>query len=89
MASPVTQFLYKQVLYITYSPSLCRLANATFSSLFRRNQIFLGVVFLSAFGLEIVYDTSANRIWDYVNRGRQWKDIKHRYMQTPEDDDEE
>ncbi|KAL1597298.1 Cytochrome b-c1 complex subunit 9, mitochondrial [Paraconiothyrium brasiliense] len=32
------------------------------------------------------FDTGSDRIWDSINRGRQWKDIKYRYVQKAEDD---
>ncbi|KAJ4303303.1 qcr9 subunit 9 of the ubiquinol cytochrome-c reductase complex [Kalmusia sp. IMI 367209] len=34
------------------------------------------------------FDTGSDRIWDSVNKGRQWKDIKYKYVQQAEDDDE-
>ncbi|GAB7348366.1 hypothetical protein MBLNU459_g6805t1 [Dothideomycetes sp. NU459] len=54
-------------------------------ALFRRNTIFLGTVFASAFALEIVWDNTANKVWDSVNRGRQWKDIKQRYLESDDE----
>ncbi|KAH7410227.1 ubiquinol-cytochrome c reductase complex 7.3 kda protein-like protein [Phaeosphaeria sp. MPI-PUGE-AT-0046c] len=33
------------------------------------------------------YDTGSEKIWNSVNKGRQWKDIKHRFMEQPEDDE--
>ncbi|KAJ9649063.1 qcr9 subunit 9 of the ubiquinol cytochrome-c reductase complex [Coniosporium apollinis] len=61
-------------------------ANASLSTLIRRNTVFLGTIFLGAFATQIAFDTAADRIWDTINRGRQWKDIKQRYIQH--DDDE-
>ncbi|KAF2227717.1 putative ubiquinol-cytochrome C reductase complex, subunit X [Elsinoe ampelina] len=60
-----------------------------YNTLIKRNTIFLGTVFASAFALEIVFDTTSNKIWDAVNRGRQWKDIKYRYLQKAEDEDDD
>ncbi|KAJ5353710.1 hypothetical protein N7541_006274 [Penicillium brevicompactum] len=34
------------------------------------------------------FDIGSNKIWDSWNQGRQWKDIKHRYMVKEEEDDE-
>ncbi|KAL4895427.1 ubiquinol-cytochrome C reductase [Aspergillus ambiguus] len=56
--------------------------------LIRRNAVYLTTIFASAFAFEITYDTASNKIWDAMNRGRQWKDIKHRYMVQEEEDDE-
>ncbi|KAJ1716446.1 UQCRX/QCR9 like ubiquinol-cytochrome C reductase family protein [Aspergillus flavus] len=56
--------------------------------LIRRNAVYLTAIFTSAFAFEIAYDSASNRIWDAMNRGRQWKDIKHQYMVKDEEDDE-
>ncbi|KAK3942129.1 cytochrome b-c1 complex subunit 9 [Diplogelasinospora grovesii] len=52
--------------------------------LFRKNYSMLGVVFVSAFAFEMFYDTTMNKVWDNINRGRQWKDIRHKYAQEEE-----
>ncbi|KAI1279134.1 cytochrome b-c1 complex subunit 9 [Xylaria sp. FL0933] len=54
---------------------------APYSTLFRRNYQMLGVVFASAFAFEMAYDTGMNKLWDSLNKGRQWKDIRHRYVE--------
>ncbi|KAK0253083.1 Cytochrome b-c1 complex subunit 9, mitochondrial [Friedmanniomyces endolithicus] len=55
-----------------------------YSLVIRRNFGFLGVIFLGAFATEIAFETTANGIWNSINRGRQWKDIKQRYMEHDE-----
>ncbi|KAH7551424.1 hypothetical protein BM1_09740 [Bipolaris maydis] len=73
------------------------------SAVLRSNTTMLFTVFGAAFGLQLpgymsaegmeadgnyrAFDTSSDKIWDRVNRGRQWKDIKHRYMEAAEDDE--
>ncbi|KAI1473751.1 hypothetical protein K445DRAFT_319520 [Daldinia sp. EC12] len=52
-----------------------------YNAFFRSNWQMLGVVFTSAFAFEMVFDTSMNKLWDNINRGRQWKDIRSRYVQ--------
>ncbi|KAE8148065.1 UQCRX/QCR9 like ubiquinol-cytochrome C reductase family protein [Aspergillus avenaceus] len=64
------------------------IASALYQGLFRRNAVFLSTIFASAFAFEIAYDTGSNKIWDTMNRGRQWKDVKHRYTVQEEEDDE-
>ncbi|KIN04674.1 hypothetical protein OIDMADRAFT_156855 [Oidiodendron maius Zn] len=79
-----------------------------YNFLFRRNYVFLGVVFASAFAFEVyvldpweepkencrwlirysTYDITADRIWDNINKGRQWKDIRAKYVQSQDGDDE-
>ncbi|KAK0734933.1 cytochrome b-c1 complex subunit 9, partial [Lasiosphaeria miniovina] len=56
------------------------------STFFRRNFTMLGVVFAGAFGFEMFYNTTMDKIWDHHNRGRQWKDIRHKYVEAEEDD---
>ncbi|KAL1884287.1 hypothetical protein VTK73DRAFT_3271 [Phialemonium thermophilum] len=55
---------------------------------FRRNWAMLGTVFVSAFAFQLGYDSTMNKIWDNINRGRQWKDIRSKYVQGGEEDDE-
>ncbi|KAK7609610.1 hypothetical protein JOL62DRAFT_557572 [Phyllosticta paracitricarpa] len=33
------------------------------------------------------FDTASDSLWNNINKGRQWKDIKHQYLEK-EDDDE-
>ncbi|KAF2147431.1 uncharacterized protein K452DRAFT_282435 [Aplosporella prunicola CBS 121167] len=65
------------------------IASGLYNSLFRRNTTMLGAVFLSAFGMQLAFDTGSERVWDSINKGRQWKDIKARYVQASEEDDDE
>ncbi|KAF5852638.1 hypothetical protein GGP41_008037 [Bipolaris sorokiniana] len=72
-----------------------------YNAVLRSNTTMLFTVFGAAFGLQLyesaegmeadgndrAFDTSSDKIWDRVNRGRQWKDIKHRYMEAAEDDE--
>ncbi|UPX09613.1 qcr9 subunit 9 of the ubiquinol cytochrome-c reductase complex [Ascochyta rabiei] len=53
----------------------------------RSNVTLLGTVFAAAFGMQLAFDTGSERIWDNINRGRQWKDIKQRYIEAAEDDE--
>ncbi|KAF2273956.1 ubiquinol-cytochrome C reductase [Westerdykella ornata] len=58
------------------------------SLFFRSNRAMLATVFVSAFGMQLAFDQGADRIWDSINRGRQWKDIKHRYVQKADEEEE-
>ncbi|KAF2687819.1 ubiquinol-cytochrome C reductase [Lentithecium fluviatile CBS 122367] len=64
------------------------LSDFVYNTFLRRNFTMLGTVFVSAFALQMAFDTGSDRIWDSINRGRQWKDIKAKYVQAAEDDDE-
>lgn len=57
------------------------LGRSIYSTLIKRNSVFLGTVFFTAFAFEMAYDTATSAIWDQLNRGRQWKDIKHKYIE--------
>lgn len=46
----------------------------------------LGTVFVSAFAIQMAFDSGSEKIWDVINKGRQWKDIKHRYVQAAEEE---
>ncbi|KAI1173858.1 cytochrome b-c1 complex subunit 9 [Nemania sp. FL0916] len=56
-------------------------ARPLYNALFRRNFQMLGVVFVSAFAFEMAYDTGMNNVWDSLNKGRQWKDIRSKYVE--------
>ncbi|GFF22646.1 ubiquinol cytochrome-c reductase subunit 9, putative [Aspergillus udagawae] len=56
--------------------------------LIRRNAVYLTTIFAGAFAFEMAFDTASNKIWDTMNRGRQWKDIKYRYMNKEEEEEE-
>ncbi|KGQ02037.1 hypothetical protein PAAG_11213 [Paracoccidioides lutzii Pb01] len=57
------------------------------SVLFRRNAVFLSSMFVGAFVFEIAFDSISDRIFDSINKGRQWKDIRHRYIQKAEEEE--
>ncbi|TVY34727.1 Cytochrome b-c1 complex subunit, partial [Lachnellula subtilissima] len=56
-------------------------------ALFRKNYVFLGVVFASAFAFEMSFDNVMDKVWDGFNKGRQWKDIRARYVEAGGDDE--
>ncbi|KAF2005875.1 ubiquinol-cytochrome C reductase [Amniculicola lignicola CBS 123094] len=64
------------------------LASSIYNALFRRNTVMLGTVFASAFAMQLGFDTGSEKIWNSINQGRQWKDIKHKFMEQAEDDEE-
>jgi len=48
----------------------------------------ISTIFAGAFSLQLGFDYISNRAWDNINAGRQWKDIKSKYVQKDEDEDE-
>ncbi|KAL4911065.1 hypothetical protein BDW74DRAFT_142367 [Aspergillus multicolor] len=65
------------------------LATSIYQTLIRRNAVYLTAIFAGAFAFEVAFDTSTNKIWDTWNRGRQWKDIKHQYLNKADEEDDE
>ncbi|KAJ9142065.1 hypothetical protein NKR23_g7478 [Pleurostoma richardsiae] len=61
--------------------------SSIYNAIFRNNYAMLGVVFAGAFGFEMFYNTTMDRVWDNINRGRQWKDIKAKYVNASEDEE--
>ncbi|KAH8762502.1 ubiquinol-cytochrome C reductase [Diaporthe sp. PMI_573] len=58
-----------------------------YNVLFRSNYAMLATVFAGAFGFQMAYDVSTTKFWDNMNRGRQWKDIKHKYLEGAEEEE--
>ncbi|KAL0100194.1 hypothetical protein PUN28_019550 [Cardiocondyla obscurior] len=50
-----------------------------YKSLFRRTSTFTVTVLVAAFVFERAFDMASNQIFDSINKGKQWKDIKHKY----------
>ncbi|KAL7936810.1 ubiquinol-cytochrome C reductase [Trichoderma chlorosporum] len=63
------------------------LAQSLYSTLFRKNYTMLAAVFGAGFAWEIGFNATMNKIWDSNNRGRQWKDIRHKYVEGGEDEE--
>ncbi|KPI40006.1 Cytochrome b-c1 complex subunit 9 [Cyphellophora attinorum] len=64
-----------------------RFSQGLFNGVFRRNYVFLSTVFVGAFAFEMAFDTGTDAIWNRLNKGRQWRDIKQRYMTSEEDEE--
>ncbi|TPX58602.1 hypothetical protein PhCBS80983_g03036 [Powellomyces hirtus] len=57
------------------------IARTTYNLFFRRSSSYMVGIFASAFAFEIAFDGAADRLWDSVNKGRQWKDIRSKYIE--------
>ncbi|KAF2083418.1 ubiquinol-cytochrome C reductase [Saccharata proteae CBS 121410] len=64
------------------------ISSTIYNTILRSNAVFIGTVFIGAFGTQLAFDSTSEKIWDSLNKGRQWKDIKHKYMEKEDDDDE-
>ncbi|KZL76026.1 ubiquinol-cytochrome C reductase [Colletotrichum tofieldiae] len=58
------------------------------TALFKNNFSMLGFVFATGFAFELGFNGAMNKYWDHLNRGRQWKDIRHKYVEAADDDEE-
>ncbi|KAM6495538.1 Cytochrome b-c1 complex subunit 9 [Amanita muscaria] len=56
-------------------------ANTAYNTIFKRNSVFVTTTFLGAFAFGMGFDLAVTSFWDRWNRGKQWKDIRHRYIQ--------
>ncbi|OCK82993.1 ubiquinol-cytochrome C reductase [Lepidopterella palustris CBS 459.81] len=61
------------------------ISSSIYNLLFRKNTVMLGTVFAAAFAVEMAWDTASASIWDNINKGRQWKDIKQKYLEAAEE----
>ncbi|KAK3329377.1 ubiquinol-cytochrome C reductase [Apodospora peruviana] len=60
-----------------------------YNTFFKKNYMMLGVVFAGAFGFEMWYNSVMDKIWETNNRGRLWKDIRHKYVTANDDGDDD
>ncbi|OQR73792.1 mitochondrial ubiquinol cytochrome c reductase-like [Tropilaelaps mercedesae] len=51
---------------------------ALYDMIFKRTSTFVLVVSIGAFFFERLADVTADTLFDNYNKGKQWKDIKHR-----------
>ncbi|EJD54045.1 ubiquinol-cytochrome C reductase [Auricularia subglabra TFB-10046 SS5] len=63
------------------------LANLFYNTIARRNSVFASTIFAGAFAFGVGLDIGVTTFWDRWNKGKQWKDIRDRYIQQ-EDSDE-
>ncbi|PPQ69388.1 hypothetical protein CVT24_001657 [Panaeolus cyanescens] len=52
-----------------------------YNTFFKRNSVFVGTVFAGAFAFGIGFDVGVTKFYDAWNKGKQWKDIRHNYVE--------
>ncbi|KAG2370093.1 ubiquinol-cytochrome C reductase UQCRX/QCR9-like protein [Suillus spraguei] len=57
------------------------LANAFYNTFVKRNSVFVSSIFAGAFAFNVGFDVAVTSFWDRWNQGKQWKDIRSRYIQ--------
>ncbi|OAX39164.1 ubiquinol-cytochrome C reductase UQCRX/QCR9-like protein [Rhizopogon vinicolor AM-OR11-026] len=61
------------------------LANAFYNTFVKRNSVFVTSIFAGAFAFSVGFDVAVNNFWDRWNQGKQWKDIRAKYIQEDAD----
>ncbi|KAK7695604.1 hypothetical protein QCA50_000240 [Cerrena zonata] len=59
-------------------------ANLFYNTFVRRNSVYVTAIFGSAFAFGVGFDTAVTSVWDKWNQGKQWKDIRDKYIQDEE-----
>ncbi|KAF7352998.1 Ubiquinol-cytochrome C reductase [Mycena venus] len=57
-----------------------------YNTFFRRNSIFVPTLFVGAFAFGIGFDSGVTAFFDRWNKGKQWKDIRHKYVEAAEEE---
>ncbi|KAI0332500.1 ubiquinol-cytochrome C reductase UQCRX/QCR9-like protein [Cubamyces sp. BRFM 1775] len=57
------------------------LANTFYNAFVKRNSVFVPTIFAGAFAFSIGFDLGISQVWDTWNKGKQWKDIREKYVQ--------
>ncbi|XXZ99781.1 qcr9 subunit 9 of the ubiquinol cytochrome-c reductase complex [Meyerozyma guilliermondii] len=58
------------------------------SGLFQRNSIFVATIFAGAFAFESSFDVAVTKWYENHNKGKLWKDVKGKFIEGGDDDDE-
>ncbi|AMD22798.1 HHR029Wp [Eremothecium sinecaudum] len=59
-----------------------------YSAIFKRNSVFVGTIFASAFVFQAAFDTALTSWYESHNKGKLWKDVKLTLEGGDDDDDE-
>ncbi|KAJ7086650.1 ubiquinol-cytochrome C reductase [Mycena epipterygia] len=55
-----------------------------YNTFFRRNSVFVASIFAGAFVFGVGFDSGVTTFYDRWNKGKQWKDIRDKYVQSEE-----
>jgi ubiquinol-cytochrome c reductase subunit 9 len=65
------------------------LGGMIYNTFFKSSSRYFLTLVVGAFAVERVVDGLSDNIFDSINRGKQWKDIKHLYVKNEEAVEEE
>ncbi|KAF8303104.1 ubiquinol-cytochrome C reductase UQCRX/QCR9-like protein [Clavulina sp. PMI_390] len=57
-------------------------ANAFYNTIAKRNSVYVASIFAGAFTFGIGFDVGVTSFWDSWNKGKQWKDIRDKYIEA-------
>ncbi|KAL6670640.1 Cytochrome b-c1 complex subunit 9, mitochondrial [Candidozyma auris] len=60
-----------------------------FSALIKRNSLYVATIFGGAFAFQAFFDSAITRWYEQHNKGKLWKDVKPRFLEGGDDEDEE
>jgi len=60
------------------------LLGTLYQGVFKRTSTFALAIVVGAFGFERGFDSVADYVWETNNKGKLWRDIKHKY-EVPEE----
>ncbi|KAI8391597.1 cytochrome b-c1 complex subunit 9 [Radiomyces spectabilis] len=63
------------------APVSSGISRTIYNTIFKRNSVFITSIFAGAIAFNMGFDTVTDKVWDNMNQGKQWKDIKHKYEQ--------
>lgn len=61
------------------------LGGRIYNVFFKKSSTYFLTLVVGAFAIERVVDSLSDNIFDSINRGKQWKDIKHLYVKADEE----
>eukprot|EP00093_Oithona_nana_P011319 11319.XXX_460518_460257_1 [CDS] Oithona nana genome sequencing. len=64
------------------------LSQAIYNGIFKRTSTFVVAIAFASFGFERFIDGGIDYVWETHNKGKLWKDIKHKYGNVAEEEEE-
>ncbi|KAI0091854.1 ubiquinol-cytochrome C reductase UQCRX/QCR9-like protein [Irpex rosettiformis] len=61
------------------------IANTFYNVFVKRNSVYVTTIFAGAFAFGVGFDLGVTSFWDRWNQGKQWKDIRHKYVEAESD----
>ena len=58
-----------------------RANNFLYTIFMKRNSAFVATIFAGAFVAEIGFDGVSDGLWNRINQGKQWADIRDKYLE--------